>query len=127
VPLCLALIFFKPLQGIKRLQPNALALFPLDETGHCIAISARMDSSKEMSPRPTELIDWLNAEGLMELDWDFPEDGDLIAAGLDSMAVMQLVVAVEDEFGVELTPDDLTRKNLATPTTLAALIARKTS
>jgi acyl carrier protein len=86
-----------------------------------------MDSSKQMSPDPTELIDWLNAEGLLELDWDFPEDGDLIAAGLDSMAVMQLVVAVEDEFGVELTPDDLTRKNLATPTTLAALIAAKTS
>jgi acyl carrier protein len=86
-----------------------------------------MDSSKQITLNPTELIDWLNAEGLLELDWDFPEDGDLIAAGLDSMAVMQLVVAVEDEFGVELTPDDLTRKNLATPTALAALIVEKTS
>ena len=86
-----------------------------------------MDSSKQMSPSPTELIDWLNGEGLLELDWDFPEDGDLFAAGLDSMAVMQLVVAVEDEYGVELTPDDLTRANLATPATLAALIAAKTS
>ena len=85
-----------------------------------------MHSSK-MSPSPTELIDWLNGEGLLELDWDFPEDRDLFAAGLDSMAVMQIVVAVEDEFGVELTPDDLTRVNLATPVTLANLIAGKRS
>lgn len=86
-----------------------------------------MDSSKQMSPNPTELIDWMNGEGLLELDWDFPEDGDLFAAGLDSMAVMQLVVAVEDEYGVELGPDDLTRENLATPMTLAKLIAGKSS
>ena len=86
-----------------------------------------MHSMKKVSPDPTELIDWLNGEGLLELDWDFPEDGDLFAAGLDSMAVMQIVVAVEDEYGVELTPDDLTRENLATPSTLAALIAGKRS
>jgi len=86
-----------------------------------------MDSSKHLSPSPTDLIDWLNGEGVLELDWDFPEDGDLVAAGLDSMAVMQLVTAVEDEYGVELTPDDLTRENLATPRTLAALIAAKIS
>jgi acyl carrier protein len=86
-----------------------------------------MESSKNLSPDPTELIDWLNAEGLLELDWDFPEDGDLFAAGLDSMAVMQLVVAVEDEYGVELGPDDLTKENLATPITLAKLITARTS
>ena len=54
-----------------------------------------MRATKNKAPNPTELIDWLNDEGLVELDWDFPEEGDLIAAGLDSMAVMQLVVAVE--------------------------------
>jgi acyl carrier protein len=86
-----------------------------------------MEVSKKNTPTPTELIDWLNDEGVMELDWDFPEDGDLFAAGLDSMAVMQLVVAVEDRFGIELGPEELTKANLATPTTLAALIASKTS
>ena len=86
-----------------------------------------MEVSKKNTPTPTELIDWLNDEGVMELDWDFPEDGDLFAAGLDSMAVMQLVVAVEDRFGIELGPEELTKANLATPTTLAALIACKTS
>ena len=86
-----------------------------------------MDSSKHLSPNPTDLIDWLNGEGLLELDWDFPEDGDLFAAGLDSMVVVQLVSAVEDEYGVELLTEDLTRDNLATPRTLAALIAAKSA
>ncbi len=84
-------------------------------------------SKKKNAPSPTELIDWLADEGVLDLEWDFPEDGDLFAAGLDSMAVMQLVVAVEDRFAVELTPEDLTRANLATPTTLAALIGGKLS
>lgn len=86
-----------------------------------------MEVSKKNSPTPTEVIDWLNDEGVLELDWDFPEDGDLFEAGLDSMAVMQLVVAVEDRFAIELGPEDLTKANLATPTTLAALIALRTS
>ncbi len=84
-------------------------------------------SKKKKLPTPIELIDWLNDEEVLELDWDFPEDGDLFGAGLDSMAVMQLVVAVEDRFGVELGPEDLTKANLATPTTLAALIASRVS
>jgi acyl carrier protein len=86
-----------------------------------------MQVSKKNSPTPTEVIDWLNDEGVLELDWDFPEEGDLLEAGLDSMAVMQLVVAVEDRFGIELGPEDLTKANLATPTTLAALIALRTA
>jgi acyl carrier protein len=84
-----------------------------------------MEVSKKNSPTPTEVIDWLNDEGVLELDWDFPEDGDLSEAGLDSMAVVQLVVAVEDRFGIELGPEDLTKTNLATPATLAALIAKR--
>lgn len=84
-------------------------------------------SKKTNALTPTELIDWLNDEGVLELDWDFPEDGDLFAAGLDSMAVMQLVVAVEDRFAIELTPEELTKANLATPQTLTALIEKRIS
>jgi acyl carrier protein len=84
-------------------------------------------SKNNKAPTPTELIDWLNDEGVMELDWDFPEEGDLFAAGLDSMAVMQLVVAVEDRYEIELQPEELSKENLATPTTLAALIAKRLS
>lgn len=86
-----------------------------------------MEVSKKNSPTPTELIDWLNDEGVLELDWDFPEEGDLFAAGLDSVAVTQLVAAVEDRYGIELGPEDLSRANLATPTTLAQLIMKRTA
>jgi acyl carrier protein len=87
-----------------------------------------MELSRHLTPSPTDLIDWLNAEGLLELDWDFPDDGDLFAAGLDSMAVMRAVAtALEEQYGVVLGPEDLTRANLATPQALAALIAAKSS
>lgn len=82
-----------------------------------------MAVTKKNSPTPTELIDWLNDEGVLELDWDFPEDGNLAGAGLDSVAVVQLVAAVEDRYELELAPEDLTAAHLATPTSLAARIA----
>jgi acyl carrier protein len=74
-----------------------------------------------------EIITWLNEEGVVEIDADFPADGDLFAAGLDSMAVMQLVVAAEEKFGVILGPADITRENLATPAAMAALFSAKSS
>ena len=85
-----------------------------------------MEVSKKNSLTPTELIDWLNDEGILELDWDFPEDGDLVAAGLNPAVTAQLVVAVEDRFGIELGSGDLTPANLATPVTLAALLVSRT-
>ena len=84
-----------------------------------------MEVTNKKSPTPTELIDWLNDEGVIDLDWDFPEDGDLFEAGLDSLATVRLVTAVEDRFEFELVAEVLTRANLATPTTLAALIAAR--
>lgn len=86
-----------------------------------------MEATKHLSPTTTELIDWLSHEGIVELDWDFPEDGDLAAAGLDSMAVMRLVVALGEEYGMELEPEDLTRANLASPLALAELIWSRAS
>jgi acyl carrier protein len=84
-----------------------------------------MEVTNKKSPTPVELIDWLNDEGVIDLDWDFPEDGDLFEAGLDSLATVRLVTAVEDRFDFELVAADLTRANLATPATLAALIAAR--
>jgi len=83
--------------------------------------------SKKNSITPTELIDWLNDEGILELDWDFPEDGDLAAAGLDSQVLSQLVMAVEDRFEIELVAEDLSTADLATPTSLAAFLAERAS
>ena len=44
----------------------------------------------------------------------FGEDDDLLAAGLDSMAIMRLVMFIEDEFSVVLPDDELAPENLRT-------------
>jgi len=45
---------------------------------------------------------------------EFGEDDDLLQAGLDSMAIMRLVVFIENEFGVVLPDDELAPENLQT-------------
>ena len=48
---------------------------------------------------------------------------DLFAAGLDSMGIMQLLLAIEDRFGVAIDPSDLSRDNFSSAEKIAALIA----
>lgn len=86
-----------------------------------------MSGKAKERPVAEMVIAWLRDEGIVELEEDFPETGDLFAAGLDSMAVMQLVVAAEDRFGAILGPADLAKERLATPAALAALLEEKQS
>ncbi|MCP4407285.1 MAG: acyl carrier protein [Gammaproteobacteria bacterium] len=44
----------------------------------------------------------------------FGEDDDLLQAGLDSMAIMRLVLFIENQFGVVLPDDELAPENLQT-------------
>ena len=44
---------------------------------------------------------------------------DLFAAGLDSMGIMQLLLAIEDRFGVAIDPADLSRDNFSTAEKIA--------
>ncbi len=50
---------------------------------------------------------------------------DLFAAGLDSMGIMQLLLAIEDRFGVAIDPADLSRENFSTAEKIVALITDK--
>lgn len=50
---------------------------------------------------------------------------DLFEAGLDSMAIMQLLLLIDERFGVTLTSSDLTRANFANIDVLSALIASR--
>jgi acyl carrier protein len=50
---------------------------------------------------------------------------DLFAAGLDSMGIMQLLLAIEDHFGVAMDPADLSRENFSTAEKIAALVVEK--
>ena len=53
------------------------------------------------------------------------DDTDLHAEGLDSLTLMQLIVLLEREFQVAITPEDLDRGNFSSLTNISALIRRK--
>lgn len=71
------------------------------------------------------VIGWLKSEEILDLSDGFSTTDDLFLAGLDSMAVMQLVVAAEERFGVVLQAADLSKENLGTADALAVLINRR--
>lgn len=52
-------------------------------------------------------------------------DSDLFAAGLDSMGIMQLVLTIEDHFGIALEPTDLSREHFQSANRIAALLRSK--
>jgi len=49
---------------------------------------------------------------------------DLFAAGLDSMGIMQLMISIEERFGVRVPEASVTRENFSTASSLAALVRR---
>jgi acyl carrier protein len=51
--------------------------------------------------------------------------GDPLAeSGLDSVAMVRLLAAVEDGFGVQVPPSEITPENFSSVRALAALVAR---
>ena len=64
-------------------------------------------------------------DDLLGHDGPMDTDADLFELGLDSMAIMQLQLAIEDEFGVTIEPVDLSRDNFRTITHIATLIRSK--
>ena len=51
-------------------------------------------------------------------------DDDLEAAGLDSMALLKVLIFVETEFGFWMPDEDLVAENIASPSALAHYICR---
>jgi len=54
----------------------------------------------------------------------FGDDEDLLAAGLDSMGIMRLVLFVEQEFGVILPDNEIAPENLQTLSAIRHWITR---
>lgn len=53
------------------------------------------------------------------------DDADVIEAGmLDSLAVVELLVAIEEEFSLQIDLEQLDLADLRTPRTIAALVER---
>lgn len=71
-----------------------------------------------------ELLDLIRSEILDSTEPLTPQ-GDLFAAGLDSMGIMQLLLVIEDRFGVAIDPADLSRGNFSTAEKIATLVAEK--
>ena len=74
-----------------------------------------------------EILRNLISERLFPLKECFTVDCDLYAEGLDSMAMMQLILLLEQEMDVRIEPDDLGRENFQTLTSIATLVEKKRS
>ena len=61
-------------------------------------------------------------ERLLETPHPFDATTDLYSLGMDSMAIMQLLIIIEEEYGVALPECGLTRQNFTTVRQLAHLI-----
>ena len=61
-------------------------------------------------------------ERLLETSAPFDAGTDLYTLGMDSMAIMQLLILIEEEYGVSLPECSLTRQNFTTVKQLAHLI-----
>lgn len=62
------------------------------------------------------------SQRLLETQPGFDADSDLYQHGLDSMAIMQLLVLLEEEYGVSIPESALTRKNFGSVRQLASLV-----
>ena len=71
-----------------------------------------------------ELTELIRSEILDSAEPLSPQS-DLFAAGLDSMGIMQLLLAIEDRYGVAIDPAELSRENFSTVGKIAALVAGK--
>lgn len=69
----------------------------------------------------------LISEQLFPLDDSVADDSDLHSEGLDSLALMQLILLLEREFSVTISPEDLNRENFSTLEKLAKLVSEKQS
>jgi acyl carrier protein len=54
-------------------------------------------------------------------------DSDLYVEGLDSLTLMQVIILLEQEFFITISPEDLDRKNFSTVANIAELVSSKTT
>ena len=80
-----------------------------------------------MTPDLSESLRTLIDEQLFPLDVSVTAQSDLYSEGLDSMALMQLILLLEQEFGIAIVPEDLDRENFSTLGKMAEFISRKQS
>ena len=73
---------------------------------------------EELTQRVFEIL----RDQLLHVGADFTPRSDLVAAGLDSLAVTQLLLAIEESTGVWVDESLLTPESLASAESLASLV-----
>lgn len=74
---------------------------------------------------PELVLELIRSHQLVDSPESLGVDSPLLAAGLDSMAVMQLLLHLDDQFGVTLEPAEMSRETLMSASTLGGFLARK--
>ena len=62
---------------------------------------------------------------LLELDGNLGVEDDLFEAGFDSMAFMQLLLLIEEHFGVAIPAAELSKQNFSSVASISQLIRRQ--
>lgn len=75
----------------------------------------------ELSTLEEQLVT-LICERLLETPPGFSASSNLYEAGLDSMAIMQLLLLIEEKYGVILPDSDLSKENFTSSHHLALLL-----
>lgn len=71
------------------------------------------------------VIDLLTSEHILEPQEPISPDADLFALGLDSMAIMQLLLQIEVRFGLSIGPAELNRERFSSANALAGFLGEK--
>lgn len=73
----------------------------------------------------TAILSLIQEQQLLEATEPMTEETDFFASGLDSLALMQLLLHVEREFGVAVPPEAVKREHFATAAALARWLAEQ--
>ncbi len=74
---------------------------------------------------PEAVLHLIVEQQIVEAVAPLASDTDLFALGLDSMAMMQLLLHIEDRFGIAITAGEMTRDRFANASALATFLAAK--
>ncbi len=70
------------------------------------------------------IIEILNTHHVVETEEALQADSDLFALGLDSLALMQLLLQIERSLGLNVPVAEIRREHFQTPASIAAWLGR---
>jgi acyl carrier protein len=89
-------------------------------------VAARSDSLIDLETLERGLLDLITGR-LLDSSVALDATSGLAEAGLDSMAIMQLLLLIEDSYGLWLPESDLSRTNFASVRALAGVLHKRLS